>query len=479
MAEKLHEEVKKRLVDRMSPGVIRTELIQSGFAENDIDQALKEVANVHVSDKDHHDKRNSKIFAIREFIDRMGYGAASPQFINILFYMSGSGIFLLGLFNGLKTVISMLVTAVLQEYSKVHRVSRNVISTAGIIFGFSFLMMAFAVRARAVWLFAIALLIAGIGVVTYGDLYNKFILEILRREKMGAILKRMGQFGVLITMIGMLLSGWLMERFPETGERITLSLFGTEFALVPIGYLISFEITAFAFIISGYLLSFLHDKRESRHFPLGKFIKQHYKALFKHCSGFMHQKYTLLLLLATITTGLLEVLGQSYYGIFIYETFKYQAFGGFLNVAVLYSIAILVSFTGPWFTSRLQRSIGLSPMLVFGTLLMAILPLTLFYNPNILAVALALGCSVIGAAIVGIAQGLLTRKLMNEELRKKYFMSLGIFVALPYLILVPLGAWLASVVGLKTLFLAIGIGLALVVMPLYFVLVAMANKERL
>jgi MFS family permease len=473
--EKLREEVKRRLAANESPARIRAALIEQGYAEQDINESLNEQAVSHVQERDAADKRNSRIFTLRELLDRVGYGAAAPQFINILFYQTGATLFLLGLFNGLRTVLSLLFTSVLQEYAKVHRVSKNFIGAAGVLFGFSFLFMAFAVRSQAVWLFAVGILLAGIGVVTYGDLYNKFVMETLRREKMGGLLRRMGTYGVFITMASMLLGGWLIDRFPATTPEVML----LGIRVTPIGYLLSFEITAFAFIISGYMLSFVVERREERSQPLGRFIVAHYASLTQHIRGFVKDRYITLLLLATVATGLLEVLGHSYYGLFIYQQFKDQAFGGFLNVAVIAAIAIFASFSGPFFTRLLQRAIGFAPMLVFGTLLMAILPLTLVYNANIGAVGAAFACAVIGGAIVGYSQGLLARKLMDEATRRTYFMAVGLLVSVPYLLLVPFGAWLAQAAGMTALFLVIGVGLAVVVMPLYFILVALANKQRL
>jgi len=476
MDDELRQEVKERLKRNESPGRIRAGLIEKGFAEQEISEALRDLAQVHLDERDATDRRNGRILAVREFLDRFGYGAVAPQFLNILFFQTGASLFLLGLFNGLNTVISMLITSVLREYAKVHKVSRNVIGAAGVAFGFSFFVMAFALRAHMVWLFGLGFLLASVGVVMYGDLYKKFVLETIRREKMGGLLRRMGQYGVLITMVAMLFSGWLIDRFPDTG-RVTFTAFGMTFR--PIGYLLAFEITAFAFIISSYLLSRLKERREERKYAFGRFLREHTSQLRKRMRSLLSNRYILLLFIATLFTGLLEVLGQSYYGLFIYQTFRDIAFGGLLNVAVLYGIAIMTSFTGPWFTKRLHKAIGLSPMLVFGTLLMAILPLTLVFNLHLLAVALALIFSVIGSAIVGLAQGLLARKVMDEETRRHYFMAVGLLLALPYLVLVPIGAWLTQLAGMQSLFLAIGIGLVVVVMPLYFVLVAMANKERL
>ncbi len=476
MADALSDQVKNRLAQKMSPHRIRAELIESGYAEQEIEEALHAQAPAHLKVRDATDRRNSRILAWRELLDRFGYGAAAPPFLNILFYQAGAGIFLLGLVNGVKAALSMGITSTLQEYGKVHRMPKRLIGGAGILFGFSFLFMAFAIRAKLVWPYAVGLLLASVGVVVYGDLYTTFVLETIKREKMGTVLRRMGQYGVLITMAAMLLGGWLIDTFPETGS-LTFVLFGMTFQ--PIGYLLAFEITALSFIISGYLFHQLTEGREERRYPLRAFLRSHTRALCGNLKETMRHKYLSLLLVAAIIAGLLEVLGQSYYGLFIYEQFRHLGFGGFLNVAILYGIAILTSFTGPWFTHLLRRSIGLAPMLVFGTLLMAILPFTLFRNANIVAVALALALSVIGGAIVGMAQGLLARKLMGEEARKRYFMSIGFAIAPAYLLLIPLGAWLASVIGLRTLFLGLGIGFAAVVMPLYFLLVTLANKERL
>ncbi len=476
MASRLREEVRERLARRESPARIRTALLESGFGEEEVEEALRDHSEVYLKERDENDKRNSRILFLTELLDRIGYGTAPPPFLNILFYQTGAGLFLLGLFHGLKTVVSLLLTSITQEYAKVHRVAKGVIGGAGILFGFSFLLMALALTVSSPWLFAAALLLSGIGVVAYGDLYNTFVAEVLRREKRGSFLARISQYGVLITMVAMLLSGWIIDLFPPTSGR-SFTILGLTFT--PVGYLISFEVTAIAFILSGYLLTLLREVRQERRRAFLSFVREHAKTLFAASRNFFTQKYLCLLLTATIITGILEILGQSYYGLFIYQQFKYEAFGGFTNVAVIYGIAIMASFTGPWFTQKLKRSIGLTPMLVFGTLLSAILPFTLWYNVNILAVALALAFSVMGAAITGVAQGLLTRKLLGESSRRKYFMSIGLFVLVPYLFLIPLGSWFTAVMGMRDLFLAIGLSLVIIVVPLYFLLVAIANKQRL
>ena len=86
-------------------------------------------------------------------------------------------------------------------------------------------------------------------------------------------------------------------------------------------------------------------------------------------------------MLATVITTVLQIVGNSYYGIFIYQEFKEQFLGGFLNVALIFVIALLASISGSLLTKRFSKSLGEAPMLVFGTLLIALLPLTMFFKP--------------------------------------------------------------------------------------------------
>lgn len=475
MDAELREEITARLQRKESPVHIRAALSAKGFSDADINAAFRKLMVVELSTTEARDRRNARLLGFQEVLDRVGYGTAAPQFVNILFVQAGASLFLLGLFNGFRALIGTLITSVLREYARVHRVSRNVISAAGILFGFSFLIMAGALWLGSVALFAAGMLFAGIGVVLYGDLYNRFVLETIRREKRGGLLRSLGQYGVLITMLAMILGGWLIDRFPIGGPMITL--FGIEFR--PIGYLLSFEITALAFILSGYLLTLVREVRVERTAPLLSFVREHYTKLCKQARTLTGNPYIALLMVATFITGVLEVLGHAYYGLFIYETFADRFFGGFLNIGVIYGFAILVSFIGPWFTRLVHRTWGLSPLLVFGTMLMAILPLVLVYNAHVIPVMVGLAVGVVGSSILGYGQGLLARKLMGEEARALYFMSMGVLITVPYLFLIPIGSWYAQHFGMQQLFVIIATCLVLIVTPLYFLLVLVSQHQRL
>jgi len=460
---------------------MKVALTQRGFQDKDVQEALHKVGHT-LNGGESSRKRNIRLFTAKEVLDRIGYGFAPNQFVNILFYQTAMGaglghlaLFLVGLFNGLKSVISVRISALLQEYSKVKQISKKTIGYGGILFGFSFLFMAFARSIHSVWLFAGALLIGSVGVVSYGDLYNQLLKSSLKKERMGAFLSRISQFGVLLTAACILASGWLMETIPATGKMIGLA----GFSFSAYGYLIAFEVTAFAFIISGYVLSRVRQQASDLKYRFSTFLKERRGRVRGQVKRFFSNKYTVLLLIASVLSGAVQSLGNSFYGIFIYNRFENALLGGFLNVAVIYAIAVLVSFLGPWVTRRLNRSIGYSPMLVFGTLLIAMMPAVAAWNPNFYALGAANALSIVGAAIVGAAQGLLARKLLKEDERKLYFASLSFMVTIPFIILLPLGAWLAQVEGLAFLFRILTYVMVAGVVPLYLILVAMANKRRL
>jgi MFS family permease len=275
-----------------------------------------------------------------------------------------------------------------------------------------------------------------------------------------------------------------MEFFPINGIAISINPEWLDLA-APItfkiyGYLLAFEVTAIMFIISGYLMSFIEEKRED---VLGStlyavaFMKEYVKTAKEDSKIFIKNKKVLLLTIAAIIMTIVQIIGNSYFGIFIYEHFKHQFLGGFMNVAVVFVIALITSISGTMLSKAFAKSLGEAPMLVFGTLLVALLPLTMFFNPNLYAIGLATALSIIGGAVVGVAQGLIAERLMNEKEQSTYFSGLGFVSIIPTLIVVTIGAFVAQLFSLQILFLALGAVLACVVMPVYFILVLIVQSE--
>ena len=473
MATELEEVVQQLSTEGMTQSQIRLDLLQRGYLEDEVNRVMGAKPELRSAA----DKRNNRILTWKETLDRVGYGFSSPQIVNILFWLSGASYFLVGIAQGLKTVVSLLLSGFVQEYGMHHTVKKERIALAAVVFAFSFFLMAFALLAESPLFFAIGLVAGAIGVVAHGDLYERLADSVLAHERRSVFLRKAAQLGIVITAVSLIGSALLIDAFQ--GEIFRITVFGTSFFFRAYGFLFSFMITAAMFIVGSQILLKLPDAREKREYPLGRFIVEHLRAHLVQQRAFLKNRYVVLLLLATVVAGFLQTLGAAYYGIAFYHEFKNAIYGPFVNVALLTLFALLVSFTGPFFTRTVERSTGLAPHLVFGTLLTAILPFVLVYNPRYFAVMAALGCAVIGAAIVGVAQGRIALRIMDEQTRKAYFTTQALMVVIPYIVLFPVGAWVAQVYGLTTLFLIIGFGLAAVVAPLYFILVAMTSEMRL
>ncbi len=475
MIDDVKGEVRRLLHAGHDASVVRASLHQQGFPQDAVEEEVSGFS--HGNEPIH--KRNSLIFGIRDVFDRIGYGASAPQFVNILLWLvwqsSPHILFFVGMLNGTKTLLSIVWSNILQEYNRLHQFSSRVISYTGILYGFSFLIMAAAMLMRSLWLFGFGFIVGTVGIVAYGDLYQRFVHDILRREHMSSFLRWMAHWGVLVTAASLLLSGFLLDAYPETGTPLVL--FGRE--LTGYGFLFIFEITAIAFILSGYLTSFITSEKERRSFRFRTFLTDYTKILRGQVGILFSNKYVLLLTIASVLSGLFQIVITSYAGIAMYQVFSEVYETPFFTLSVVYAIAIIASFTGPYFTQRSNRVIGVTPTLSFGTVLMAILPVALVYHPGVLTLTIALSLNVIGGAITGFGQGMLARKLLSDETRPLYFRVQSAAILPPYLLGIPVLSWLANAQSLEIVFSIVSLGLVFVVAPLYVLLVLLSHHERL
>lgn len=473
MAKKARK--KKKEVDKNSVEEFGFKVRGKDHINSEIEEAIEKYAKRSQSNKKEIESKNVKRFFCKEVLDRISYGFGSQQFINILFFQTGASYLTIGVINGLRVILNLIITFIVDEYSKIKTVSRKFIGATGIIFGFSFIFMAMARFLHSVPLFAIALLIGGIGAVSYGELYQKLFREIMKKER-SRLLRNIGHYGLIITGASIVLGGYIMDKFPAFGTPV--NIFGYEFRIF--GYLVAFEIAAISSILAGYFLSFVKEKHVS---PIAKRsiksqINMRINQITKNLPVLIKNKVILTLFVATLITGLVQTLANSYYGIYLYETFRYGYFKGFTNIAVIFLIAIMTSFFSPFIVRKNARDYGKLPMMVFGTLLMAIMPLTYYYNPNLVSIAVGTLIGFIGAAIIGVAHGMLTTDLMSEDERKIYFSSYSLLIVIPYLIMIPIGSYFAQVFGLKSLFLALGLILIFIVVPLYLAIIIIYNKKE-
>jgi len=477
------EEIKNIQIEKSLHDASITQLEKSikkeGFYKNLSDDHIEKEFEKNVGKQKTHQQNLAKLFSRKETLDRVGYGFSSNQYIMIFLFLTGAPIFLVGLLNALRDVFTILISSFVHQYIEFKKIKNTFISSSGIIFGFSFLLMACAIKLQIIWLFSVAFLLGSISVVAYGELYSDLLTKSLKSEKRSYFLQWILKKGLLITTICFLISGIILEYFGLQGNTFTFSLFNNTYTFMLHGYLIVFEIAAFAFILSGYLLSKLPSLSTKKRIPTQHLFKEYLHTLKFHYHEFLVNKRVKLMLVSSTLVSVVQSLGAAYYGWYIYKMFENSFFGGFLNIAIIFGFALLVSFIGPSFANFFRKKLGLSPLFVFGTLLLAMLPLTLVYNPHFLTIFFANSFAVIGASILGVAQGLLSSNLLNDYERKIYFHSLGIASIFPFLIMVPLGALFGHFFGLELLFKLILIILILIVVPINFKLVMMSQKQKI
>lgn len=446
------------------------------YFDEDEDADFNKTHQEHLQSAQSHYKKLNRLFSTKEVFDRVGYGLAAHQFITILFFLSGAGVFLVGLIQGIRSALSGLIASFAREYSKLQSVPKKIISRAGIIFGFSFIGLVLAIRIKSSILFAIFIILGSIGIVTYGELYDRLLREGIKHERKNRFLRNITHIGLIITAIAFFVSGALIEFIGMKGNQITLFNY-----TIPItGYFITFELAAIMFIITGFIISKIPLKIvKPKIHTLKQFVVVYFHEIKEQTKQLFATKNMSYLYIGAILISCIEVLGASYYGYFVYDMFKGELFGGFFNVAIVFGIAIFASFLGPLFTKFLHNKTGLTPMFVFGSLLVAIFPLTLVLNQHFYPIVAAASCAVIGSSILGVAQALLARKLLPPSVRRMFFHSIEMLLVIPFLILVPLGAFVAWYWSFKTLFMTMAVILLAVVVPLYFTLVLKTHRKRL
>ena len=408
------------------------------------------------SDKDPKGKSFSLI--AKEIFDRVGFGFGSQQFVNILFFLTGASFLVIGLVNGARVVLGTLISILIEQYSKINGVGKKFIGMAGILFGFSFLLIGTAIFLRSIVLFSAALLLGSISIVPYGEFYQKLVKE---RDRI--YYRKLVNYGLIITALSLFIAAYIMDMFPITGTPTEFTILGKVWSFRLYGYIIAFEVTALSFILSGYILSFINIKenvvlKENFFQNLAIF----FELVKQKASYFLKNRVILILIIAGSLTSVIQTIGNSYYGIFVYTEFKEVGFGGFLNVAMVFLIAVFSSILGSIISKMNSKFYGKFPTLIFGTGLMVVMPLSYYYHPSLITVTVGTILGVVGAAVVGVANGLLTLELVREKERELYFSLYRIFTMIAYIILIPLLAYFTQLFGLSSLFLLLALLLVLV-----------------
>ncbi len=435
----------------------------------DKDEALEKNSTKYTAPEESSNK-TIYTYAGKEVFEKLGSGLVSEQYLNVLLSQIGASYFLIGIFHGLKDMFSIFTSIFLRELLRVRNPEKWMVDLAGILLGASYLMAAIGIYFSNQWIVGIAFIIAGVLLTFLGHTYVKsYLLECKQESR----LRVLPEYSVMFIAIGLITAAWIMDRYPLLGELIYFSsVFG-----IP-GFFLLFSIAAICFIISSQLMkALLKEERFEIKTSFWFIIKEHLRAIYQKTPRLFKNRVMIITLAASAITGIVQTLGNIYYGIYIYKIFKYIGFGGFMNISMIFIIALLSALMSPTISKLLSKKYGNLPLLTFGTLMIATQPLVYYFSPNLLAISMATMVGIIGASVLGLATGLLITHALKEDEREEYYMVFSFIITVPYIIFVPLGALLAQALGLKLLFLILALTLIFVVAPMYFVLQAILGKK--
>jgi hypothetical protein len=425
------------------------------------------------------EKKMNKLFSTKEIFDRVGYGLVSNQFLLVFFFIIGAPIFLVGMINGLREMLTILFSSFFKDYSEKTSLGNKFMSYSGLIFGFSFLLIAFSIRLKLIWLFSIAFIFASLGVVIYGELYVSLFNQKLKYEKRNSFLKNIAHNGVIITALSFLLSGAILQYVGLNDISFNFNLFGFVINCPFNGYILIYELGAICFILSSFIISKLPPLNYVGKYSIKSIIKLYFHQIYVQTIIFFNNKKLRLILISVMLIGILQTIGNTYYGYFIYTKFNEYGFGGFMNLSIIFTISIFVSFFSFIFVNFLKKHVGLTPMIVFGSLLLGLLPLTLIYNLHFMAVLIASSFTLIGSSIIGFSHGLIANNLLNRHEKTVYFKSLGIMMIWPYFIFIPIFSFFTHIYGFLFLFKTLLFILLFILLPINIKLVLMSEKQKI
>ena len=468
------EIAKSKLSEIMDSEVAFQILIQRGYLPNDAQIAVEEaLTQIKRENKQKVLKKRLGLLSM-EFFDRVGFGLSSIQYTNIFFFLFGINLFVVGLVHGLNLFLQLIISFFFEGTRKLKSKSLSLITK---FFGIMFLiaMALFALDGNKVGLL-LSFLAYSSFILVYSIKYNKVSYLLLKGERRGFFTRNIALTGLFFTAIGLFFSAWILDYFSFSENlfgKIQIFQYGLNSPAI------IYFLSALMLFVSGAVMLFLKSKPEEDE-PLTRAdFGEKIAFTIKTLKEVFSDKKLLVLSLGSIISFIANILINAYLGIFIYTSLSNTGFGAFRNVAIIFIIALFSSILGPYIVRSNSRLIGKLPLLIFGTLLSAILPFAVYFNRGLMSLAIATLLGILGASIAESAFGMAFMDMISSEKRNAYFKSLSFIVSLPSVILVALGAFVTQFFGIQVLFIALSILLALVVVPMYFGLLIVESKRKI
>jgi hypothetical protein len=460
------------LLQTMSPHNVQSELIRQGYPEKEIHKSIGKI----VKNEKSIIKTNAHIILFKDFFDKIGYGFASHLVMFIFLAILKTPIAIIGLISGIKSFITLNTSSYLKAYDKKFNINKRLIATFGVLFGFTFLFKAAAISLNSATLFAIGMIAASVFIVLHGELYSNYVIKKLIRARSNITSRLVGFFSLMITAISFIGACTLLNK-----ETTTINLISK--AITMPSYLLAFEIIAFAFILSSYAFSFVKPENNITKSKIKKqekkeFIKNYITNIIESSKNFLEDINVRTIFLGALFSGSIQTTISTFSGIYVYNHFQALNGNGFLSVGLIFGIGIICAMFAPHIARSMMKIFGETPILVFSVFLIAIFPISLYFNLTLAGLIITHAIAVIGGASLSIVQSKVIQRSLNDEERRIYFSAITPIISVFLPIIVIIFSIIAGTIGLRQMFLILAVALILLITPFYFVLVIKDHKKH-
>lgn len=445
---------------------IRAKLFAQGISRDEIDEYFSEKIKkkLGVGSKNTRQKIYEEEVYAKETIDRFVYGMTSRQYLFVLFNQLGGSVFLVAVLAALKSIFSVLGEFFMRTYQE-FKGRAVMFKYSGVYLSLSFLGMAFSLLIESYVVMGVSIVLAFFFIMAYSESYKKSILLLFEEGKRTSVMAKVSFYGIFASILGMVTAAYIFD----------LDSF---FGFNPLSFV--FIAAALLMLVSSALSYAVYkDDKAGKEGSFVAELSRKYRSMKHDFNALMKNSTIKVFFLAGSLNSLVMAAGSAYYGVFIYKNLAGTSFGGFKNVALVFVIAALTSLFAPKLTRKNVFEYGRFPMLVFGTLLSAIMPLSYYYNPTIVSISMGTILGILGFTITGFSSGLLAVSVIPEQKKESYYTLSSIFAVIPYIVLMPIAGYIASSLGLQALFLGLAFVQVFIVMPLYLHIVLASGGKKI
>ncbi len=471
----MKKEVSDKIEEAFSEGSdekkIKAKLFSQGISQKEIDTHFERKLGARFAPKKNQfsalpaakSSAIEKEVYTKEMVDRFTYSFTSHQFLYIILNQLGASIFFIPLLAGARSLFGIIGEFFTRAYQEM-RGRIIMFKYAGIYLAFCFLGIAYSIATRRLLIMGLFIAASFFFVMAYSESYKKSILLMFNETKRREVISKASALGIFFVIAGLVCSAFLLD----SGYLFGINTLILVFVLAALMMVIS----------SAFSYHFYTEEKIAPKKPFLEEIRHRFLSMYHDFKDLIKNPTILLFFLASSLSVLVYTVGNAFYGIFIYDSLYNSGFTGFKNVAFVFIMAAIASVVAPSITKRNVFAYGKFPMLVFGTLLTAIMPLSFYYKPTILSVSMGVILGTLGFSISGFASGLLASSMIPEEKKKSYFSISSIIGVLPYIIMMPLAGLVALKLGLSTLFLILTLILAVIVTPAYLYVIAKSQGKK-